>query len=95
MARRGRPKEIRSDNGTNFTSAESELKHLIRRWNQEKIHEFLLQNEVSWQFNPPSASHMGGAWERLIRTIRCVMTMVLREQILDDEGLQTLMSSQL
>ena len=38
MARRGRPKEIRSDNGTNFTSAESELKQLIRQWNQEKIH---------------------------------------------------------
>ena len=27
IARRGKPKEIRSDNGTNFTSAESELKH--------------------------------------------------------------------
>ena len=91
MARRGRPKEIRSDNGTNFTSAENELKHLVRQWNQEKIHEFLLQHEASWHFNPPCASHMGGAWERLIRTIRRVMTMVLREQILDDEGLQTLM----
>ena len=34
---------------------------------------------------------MGGAWERLIRTIWRVMTMVLREQILDDEGLQTFM----
>ena len=31
MARRGTPKEIRSDNGTNFTSAESELKQLIRQ----------------------------------------------------------------
>ena len=30
IARRGRPKEIRSDNGTNLTSAERELKHLIR-----------------------------------------------------------------
>ena len=47
MARRGRPKEIRSDNGTNLTSAERELKHLIREWNQEKIHECLLQQEVN------------------------------------------------
>ena len=91
MARRGKPKEIRSDNGTNFTSAERELKRLIREWNQEKIHVCLLQQEVNWHFNPPLASHWGGAWERLIRTIRRVMAMVLREQILDDEGLQTLM----
>ena len=91
IARRERPKEIRSDNCTNFTSAESELKHLIHEWNQEKIHEYLLQQEVNWHFNPPSTSHCGGAGERLIRTIRRVMTMVAREQILDDEGLQTLM----
>ena len=91
MARRGRPKDIISDNGTNFASAERELKHLIRQWDQGKIHEFLLQSEVDWQFNPPSASHMGGACMCLIRTIRCVMTMVLRENILDDEGLEILM----
>ena len=91
IARRGKPKEIRSDNGTNFTSAESELKHLICEWNQKKIHECLLQQEVNWHFNPPSASHWGGAWERLIRTIRRVMAMVLKEQIMDDECLQTVM----
>ena len=91
IARRGTPKEIRSDNGTNFTSAKSELKHLIREWNQKKIHECLLQQEVNWHLNPPSASHWGGAWERLIRTIRRVMAMVLKEQTLDDECLQTVM----
>ena len=58
-------------------------------WNQEKIHECLLQREVNWHFNPPAASHWGGVWERFICTIRRVMTMVLKEQILDDEGLQT------
>ncbi len=60
MAYRDRPKEIRSDNGTHFTCAENELKHFIRQWNQEKIHESLLQHEVKWHFNPQSASHMGG-----------------------------------
>ena len=58
-------------------------------WNQGKIHECLLQREVNWHFNPPAASHLGGVWERFIRTIRRVMTMVLKEHILDDECLQT------
>eukprot|EP00794_Sanderia_malayensis_P008360 gene8360-biopygen6187 len=58
IARHGKPSEIKSDNGTNFTSAENELKHSIRQWNQQKVHDFLLQQEVSWHFNPPSASHM-------------------------------------
>ena len=33
----------------------------------------------------------GGVWERCIRTVRKVMNALLKEQVLDDEGLQTLM----
>ena len=44
-----------------------------------------------WHFNPPHASHMGGAWERPIRTVRKVSSGPLKEQVLDDEGLQTLL----
>ena len=53
--------------------------------------EFLLQNEVKWMFSPPAASHHGGVWERCIRTTRKVMKALLKEQVLDDEGLNTLM----
>ena len=51
----------------------------------------MLQKNVDWQFNPPAGSHYGGAWERLIRSIRKAMNSVLKEQTLDDEGLHTLM----
>ena len=34
---------------------------------------------------------MGGDWERLIRTIRRVLSALVRNQILDDEGLHTFM----
>ena len=42
-------------------------------------------------FNPPAASHMGGVWERAIRSVRKVLNAILKEQALDDEGLQTLL----
>ncbi|XP_014663229.1 PREDICTED: uncharacterized protein LOC106805948 [Priapulus caudatus] len=92
IARRGEPKEIRSDNGTNFVGAQAELRRAIQQWNQDQIHEYLLKHEISWIYNPPGASHMGGVWERLIRTVRSVLTGVMKQQILDDEGLVTLLT---
>ena len=80
IARRGQVKIMRSDNGTNFIGAEKELKEGIRKWNQQIISKAMLQNEVQWIFNPPLASHFGGAWEREIRSIRNVLNGVLNMQ---------------
>lgn len=91
IARRGKPELVRSDNGGNFVRGEKELRSAIDGWNQEAISEFLLQRSVQWNFNPPAGSHHGGVWERCIRTIRKVMNALLKEQVLDDEGLATLM----
>jgi hypothetical protein len=43
IARRGKPDEIRSDNGGNFVKGEKELSNAIADWNQAKIHESMLQ----------------------------------------------------
>ena len=91
IARRGTPEVVRSDNGTNFVSGNKEVRQAINEWNNEQIHEFLLQRNVKWIFNPPSGSHFGGVWERCIRTVRKVLNALLKEQTLDDEGLTTLM----
>ncbi|KAK3728196.1 hypothetical protein QZH41_004911 [Actinostola sp. cb2023] len=82
---------MRSDNGGNFVKGERELREAIRDWNQAQIHDYLLQRNIKWTFNPPAGSHHGGVWERCIRTVRKVMKAVVREQTLDDEGLNTLM----
>ena len=41
---------------------------------------------------PPSASHMDGAWERMIRSIRKILKALIGSQILNDEGLVTFMT---
>jgi hypothetical protein len=43
--------------------------------NQEMIKAELLRKNCDWfdfKFNTPKASHMGGVWERQIRTVRNV-----------------------
>lgn len=91
IARRGKPEEIRSDNGGNFVRGERELREALKEWNQSQIHDFLLQRNIKWTFNPPTGSHHRGEWERCIRTVRKVMKALMKELVLDDEGLNTLM----
>lgn len=89
---RGNPTTIYSDNGTNFCAGEKEIRTSINDWNQRAINEFLRQRNITWKFNPPSASHMGGVWERLIRSIRKILKALLGQQLVNDEMLRTVMA---
>ena len=90
VARRGYPKRIRSDNGTNFIDGEKEIRKSISEWNDNnKLRKYLLLNEIEWIFNPPLAPHMGGAWERMVRSVKKVMNVIIRNHVLDDERLNT------
>jgi hypothetical protein len=98
IGRRGPVREMRSDCGTNFIGAERELTTAVQEMNHNRLKE-VLSNEyhadwiIDWKRNPPAASHMGGVWERLIRTIRTILSTLMREhgQALDDESLRTLL----
>ena len=89
IARRGQVRELRSDNGTNFVGAEREQRKAMEQWNQEQIHGVMLQKKIQWSFNLPAGSHHGGVWERLIRSVRKVLSSTLRVQNLDEESLHT------
>ena len=89
ICRRGKVSEIRSDNGTNLVGANRELKQALKELDDDKIHKTLLKEDIKWTFNPPLGAHHGGTWERLIRIIKKVLRSVLKEQTLDEEGLQT------
>ncbi|XP_043218671.1 uncharacterized protein LOC122380002 [Amphibalanus amphitrite] len=91
LARRGPIKQIRSDRGTNFVGAMRELgKELESIVEQNKtMQETLLKNRIQWRFNPPGASHFGGAWERMIKSVRKILDSLLHLQSLTEETLHT------
>ena len=97
IARRGKVRSIRSDNGINFVGTDSELRKALEEMNQEQIRDYLLQNGtdwITWYKNPPGASHMGGVWERQIQTARNILAALLKTHghSLNDEGLRTLVA---
>ena len=91
ICRRGSVREIRCDRGTNFIGAEAEFKKAIEEMDDQEIKAELLKENIDWIKNPACASNFGGVWERQIRSIRSVMTGLLREHgsRLDEESLRT------
>ena len=62
----------------------------------DKVRKELLKEDCDWvtmELNFPFASHMGGVWERMIRSARAVLDGLLRQcdARLDDELLRTLL----
>ena len=88
MAIRGPIKLLRSDQGTNFVGAQNEF-------NVERVRHFLADKGADYfefRMNVPKSSHMGGAWERQIRTVRSVLSGLLDQSDgqLNDQALRTL-----
>ncbi len=70
-----------SDNGSNFKGAEKELRLCLESWNKNQIHDFLVQKAIRWHFNPPSAPHFGGIWERLVRSVKRSFRVILGSRV--------------
>ncbi|XP_068696913.1 uncharacterized protein [Montipora foliosa] len=90
--RRGTPKTIHSDNGTNLVGAAREIKEAIAAWNEKHIQDQLLQKGCQWVFQPPKASHASGVWERLIRSTRTVLRAILGNSLVDEEVIATVLT---
>ena len=75
----------------------NELAAALQELDQARIEEFLRAKDCDWinfNMNVAAASHMGGSWERMIKSVRSVLLVLLQEQgaQLDDEALRTLMT---
>ena len=90
--RRGVPRSLFSDNGGNFVGAERELGDWLVAIDQRKIAAQLAERKIEWHFNPPFASHRGGSWERMIRSVRRILSSLAFGKSMDEEILWTYLS---
>ncbi|XP_059051883.1 uncharacterized protein LOC131846565 [Achroia grisella] len=87
IARRGSPCTIYSDNGTNFVGAFRELRCLY----DDPVVEYATNHKIEWHFIPPASPFMGGAWERLVRTVKTALRSCLSRKTIKEETLVTLL----
>ncbi|KAG1929293.1 hypothetical protein F2P79_023066 [Pimephales promelas] len=87
IAIRGNVSQLQSDQGTNFVGARNEFQELMKGMEREHVKEL----GCNFVMNPPASSHMGGVWERQIRTVRSVLTSILDQSAgrLDSSSLRT------
>ena len=90
VARRGPVRRMWSDNGTNLVAAERELREALQQLKPDELTQILATKGIEWTFNPPHASHFGGVWERLIRSVRRALGAACLEQVTTDDTLATL-----
>ncbi|XP_055585414.1 uncharacterized protein LOC129738255 [Uranotaenia lowii] len=88
IGRRGPPLEFLSDNGTNFKGASRELKNELHSINLDCANA-ITTAQTGWRFNPPATPHMGGAWERLVRSVKDALFVLDDGKKLTDEILVT------
>ncbi|XP_058816511.1 uncharacterized protein LOC131679785 [Topomyia yanbarensis] len=88
VCRRGQPLEIHSDNGCNFKGANNILQKQMEQTIIDSAASFT-NAQTKWVFIPPTSPHMGGSWERMVRSVKAAMTSLPQDRKLDDEALQT------
>ncbi|XP_033115740.1 uncharacterized protein LOC117115956 [Anneissia japonica] len=88
VSRRGKPKELYSDCGTNFKGAEKELCESSDAMSYD-LRQKLASQQVKFNFNPPGVPHFGGIWEREVRSIKNALRCSLNHSLVTDVVLRT------
>ena len=63
--RRGWPKQMLSDNVTNFVSSSKEIKELVSAIDQDKVQRMTSNKGVTWNWNPPAAPYFGEVYDKV------------------------------
>ena len=90
VARRGKPFEILCDRGTNFRGGDRDLQEAFAAL-EPTLKDQLAEQSISFRFNPPLAPHFGGVWEREIKSVNASLQVVLKDQVLPEEVLMTVL----
>ena len=74
ISRRGKPKLLWSDHGSNFIGAKKDLKELFaflkEQLTQNNISQFCSVQHIKWNFIPEKAPNFGGLWESTVKSMK-------------------------
>lgn len=90
IARRGKPHELCSDQGTNFKGGDRELKEAFNNIHPQLQRE-LAKQQIDFQYNPPNSPHFGGSWEREIKSVKAALYTIIGAQTVTEEVLRTVL----
>jgi len=95
IARRGRPRVIYSDNGTNFQGAANQLQEVYNMLQcptqMTRVQDFRTTEGCDLKFIPPHGPHFGGLWEAAVKSMKYHLRRTLGAQIATYEELGTLL----
>lgn len=96
IARRGRPSDMYSDNGTNFVGANNELRDLANLLKDERyranVADYFCHQSITWHFIPAYAPNFGGLWEAGVKSAKTHLRKVIGTSPLTYEELTTVFS---
>ena len=95
IERAGNIRILHCDNRSNFVGTQREIAKTFQEMDHQKIQHFpenLGSDYIIWHRNLPAVSHMGGVWERQIRSAWNILMslLVTYGRSLSDESLRTL-----
>uniref|UniRef100_A0A336MNL5 CSON002426 protein n=1 Tax=Culicoides sonorensis TaxID=179676 RepID=A0A336MNL5_CULSO len=89
--RRGAPSEVYLDNGSNFVGGERLMREELAKVDMKEVAAHFTSPETKWKFNPPDSPHMGGSWERLVKSVKTAFYATKPERNLTDPLLYSYM----
>ena len=93
VARRGLPRDLHTDNGSNFLGAKHALQELYDFMELPDVHstinDYLLSLRITWHTIPERAPHFGGLWEAAVRSAKYHLKRIVGEQKLNFEEFST------
>ena len=94
VARRNLPRNIYSDNSSNFLGAKNELERLYKLLGTDtlpdELQRYLLDHRIVWHTIPARAPHFGGLWEAAVKSTKFHLKRVVGKQLLSYEEMLTI-----